>query len=288
MIRSPTNWLCRNRTLHFQRQPLIMGILNATPDSFSDGGRYATPPAAATRARELADHGADIVDIGGESTRPGAEEVPATEEIARILPALQALAGHQSVALSVDTRKASVARAALDAGAHIINDVSALTHDPDMAHLIASSGAGVILMHMRGNPQTMQNQPHYTDVVQEVAEYLGLRIQAAVDAGIPRAAIAIDPGIGFGKLLEHNLALLANLHVFTTLGVPVVLGASRKSFLATLTGRTTDNRLAGSLAAAVRAADRGANVLRVHDVRETVDAVRVALAIRDAEKGTTP
>jgi dihydropteroate synthase len=262
-----------------------MAIVNVTPDSFSDGGRFASPAAAVEHALRLAESGADILDIGGESTRPGAQPVEAGEEMRRVLPVIEGLAGRTAVAVSVDTTKAVVARAALRAGAHIVNDVSACTADPEMAAVVREAGAGVVLMHMRGNPRTMQADPRYDDVVAEVREYLARRIGDLAEAGVPVGAIAVDPGIGFGKTTAHNLALLAGLDVLTALGRPVVVGHSRKRFIGELTGRPADERLAGSLAAAAAAVLKGAHVLRVHDVAQTRDAARVAAAIAAAGAG---
>ena len=262
-----------------------MGIVNVTPDSFSDGGRLAGPSAAVEHALRLAGAGADILDIGGESTRPGALAVDADEEMRRVLPVIEALAGRIAAAISVDTTKAVVARAALRAGAHIVNDVSAGTQDPDMVAAVRQEGAGIVLMHMRGNPRTMQADPRYADVVADVREYLARRIEDLARAGVPAEAMAVDPGIGFGKTTAHNLALLAGLGAFVTIGRPVVVGHSRKRFIGDLTGRPVDERLAGSLAAAAAAVLKGANVLRVHDVAPTRDAARVAAAIAAAGAG---
>lgn len=256
-----------------------MGIVNVTPDSFSDGGLALDPAAAVARAMRMVADGAAIIDIGGESTRPGAEEIPAAEEMRRVLPVIRELSGCSPVTISIDTQKAEVARAALEAGAHIVNDVSACTHDPAMADVVLGHDAGVVLMHMRGSPRTMQADPRYGDVVGEVHDYLAERLSALRDKGIRQDAMAVDPGIGFGKTIEHNLALLAGIPRLVALGVPVVIGLSRKSFLGHLTGRPVDGRLAGSLAGAVVSALRGAQVLRVHDVGETVDALKVAAAL---------
>lgn len=252
-----------------------MGILNLTPDSFFDGGRYPTVPEAVDRACRMIDEGADIVDIGGESTRPGATEVDVTVEIARTLPVVAALRARSPACISIDTRKAEVARRALDAGADIINDVSALTHDPGMADVAAGSGAGVVLMHMRGQPRQMQENPQYDDVVGEVRDYLEDRLRACERAGIAREACVVDPGIGFGKTFEHNLALLAGLEALVALGRPVLVGLSRKSFLGQAVGRGAEDRLAAGLGAQVAAVMNGASILRVHDVKDTCDAIRI-------------
>lgn len=260
-----------------------MGILNVTPDSFSDGGAHGDLPAAAAHARAMAADGAAIVDIGGESTRPGAVAVPADEEIARVAPVLDALARDPSgVPVSIDTRSAAVARVALDAGAVLVNDVSAGA-DPGMLPLVAERGAGICLMHMQGEPATMQDDPRYGDVVSEVAAFLEARMRAAVDAGVGEDAIILDPGIGFGKATDHNLALMRGLGTIVALGRPVLVGVSRKGIIGDLTGRPVDERLAGSIGAALAAVEAGAAVLRVHDVRETVDALRVFTEMRGGD-----
>jgi len=256
-----------------------MGILNVTPDSFSDGGKYIDTDAAVAHAMSMCRDGADIIDVGGESTRPGAAEVPVKEEISRIRPVVEQLRKRSDVVLSVDTRKAAVARDALDAGVSIINDVSAMTHDPDMMGVAVESGAGVVLMHMRGTPSTMQEAPHYYDVVREVRDYLASRVEEILEAGADRRSVTVDPGIGFGKTLEHNLEILSHLDVLAEIGQPVVVGLSRKSFLGTLTGREVDDRLAGSLAALSFCILNGASVMRVHDVKESRDALRVVAAM---------
>lgn len=254
-----------------------MGIVNVTPDSFSDGGAFLEATAAVAHGRRLASEGAEILDVGGESTRPGAAEVPASEEAERVLPVVEALAGRGHT-VSVDTSKARVAARALDAGAAIVNDVTALA-DPDMAGVCAERGCGLVLMHMKGNPRTMQENPTYADVVAEVRDFLAERIDRAVAAGVAEERIWVDPGIGFGKTVEHNLELIERLGELRELGRPIVLGASRKSFIGKLTGREVGERIGGSLAAAVVGLARGAEVLRVHDVRETRDALTVAEAI---------
>jgi dihydropteroate synthase len=264
-----------------------MGILNLTPDSFSDGGALADLPAAVDRAAAMAAH-ADILDIGGESTRPGARPVPTAEEIARTAPVIRAIrAAGIAAPISIDTRNAATARAALAAGADMVNDVSALTHDPDMAGVVAGAGVPVCLMHARGDPRTMQDDPQYADVVAEVLDYLAGRVEAAQAAGIARDRIVIDPGIGFGKTLAHNLALLRALDAFHALGLPVLVGASRKRFIGTITGvdRPAD-RLAGSLAVALHAAARGVQVVRVHDAQETRQALALWAALNNKDDGT--
>ncbi len=259
-----------------------MGIVNVTPDSFSDGGRYLDRGAAIEHGIELAAAGADVLDVGGESTRPGAAAVGVEEELARVLPVIEALAsaGHR---VSVDTSKAAVAERALAAGATIVNDVTALG-DPAMAAVCADAGCGLILMHMKGTPRTMQDDPTYDDVLVEVRDFLAERLAAAVAAGVAAERVWVDPGIGFGKTVDHNLELIERLGELRELGRPVVLGASRKAFLGELTGREVSDRLAASLAVAVLGVASGAEVLRVHDVAATRDAVTVALALlgRDA------
>ena len=265
-------------------RPLVMGIVNVTPDSFSDGGRFLDPAAAIAQGRALREAGADILDIGGESTRPGAAPVSAEEEGARILPVVEALAGDGAV-VSVDTRHARTIEAAAKAGAALINDVWALAGDPagDALAAAAATGLPVVLMHMQGTPATMQADPRYDDVVLDVYDWLAARRDAAAAAGIPADRIIVDPGIGFGKTLQHNLALLDQLAVFHSLGAPILVGASRKSFIAKAgRGEPADSRLAGSLAAGLAAVDRGAQILRVHDVAETVQALAVARAIAEA------
>ncbi len=281
------HWQCRNRTLNCDVRPLIMGILNVTPDSFSDGGRYPDADAAVAAARQMVADGADIVDVGGESTRPGAEGVNVDEEIRRVVPVIEALAAETDVVISVDTMKAPVADKAIACGAHIINDVTALTHDPAMVDVARDTGAGVVLMHMRGSPRTMQDDPRYDDVTEDIRQYLAARVEDAVDAGLNREALAIDPGIGFGKTAEHNVQLVAHLDRFTSLGRPVMVGLSRKRFVGMLTGAPVEGRLAGSLAGLSCSVLNGANVMRVHDVPESVQAARVAAAVRAPDKTNT-
>ena len=254
-----------------------MGILNVTPDSFSDGGRFLDPARALDHARRMLEDGADLIDVGGESTRPGALPVPEEDEIARVIPLVSALAD-DGVAVSADTRKPAVMRAAIDAGAAMINDVGALTA-PGAIDACAASNVGVCLMHMQGSPATMQTSPFYADVVGEVYAFLSARVDACVAAGIARDRIAIDPGFGFGKTLAHNLALLRSLGEFAAIGRPVLVGLSRKSSLGQITGRETGERLGASLAAALAAVARGASIVRVHDVRETVDALKLWRAV---------
>jgi dihydropteroate synthase len=271
-------WQVRGRVLDLTR-PVVMGIVNVTPDSFSDGGRFDGTDAAVAHALDLVGQGADLLDVGGESTRPGSQPVSLEEELARVLPVVREVVRQVSVPLSVDTSKAEVARQALDAGAHIINDVTAL-RDPDMAAVLRGSAAGVILMHMQGTPATMQLAPTYADVVAEVYAFLEARLQELQNLGIAARRLILDPGIGFGKTVEHNLELLAKLDRFGGLGRPVCLGVSRKGFLGKVLGRGLPDRLAGSLAAVCHALDkRAAQVLRVHDVAATRDAVELYQAI---------
>ena len=260
-------------------RPLVMGILNVTPDSFSDGGRFDDRGLALTHAQQMRADGADIVDIGGESSRPGADPVAEDVERARVLPLVETLAA-EGIPVSVDTRRPAVMRAAIAAGAAMINDVSAL-REPGAIEACAASDVGVCLMHMQREPRTMQQAPSYADVVTEVRDFLLARAQSCVDAGIDRARIAIDPGFGFGKTLAHNLALLRALATFSATGFPVVAGLSRKASLGEITGRTVDERLPASIAAALSAVAHGAAVIRVHDVRATVDALKVWRAIED-------
>lgn len=254
-----------------------MGVVNVTPDSFSDGGRYLDPEAAIAHGIELAEQGAEILDVGGESTRPGAAEVSEVEELARVEPVVAGLAG--TAIISIDTSKVGVARAALDAGASIVNDVTALRHDPEIGALCAEREAGLVLMHMLGEPRTMQENPSYDDVVDDVKAFLAERLEVAVGMGAAEEKIWLDPGIGFGKTLEHNLELLRRLGELRELGRPLVIGTSRKSFLGKIDGSDVDDRIGGTIASSVFAAAEGADVLRVHDVAETAQATKVASAI---------
>lgn len=255
-----------------------MGVVNVTPDSFSDGGLYLDPEAAVRHGVELVEAGAEILDVGGESTRPGAEPVTVEEELRRVVPVIEALAG-RGVTISVDTSKAAVAAAALDAGAEVVNDVTALRGDPEMAALCAERGAGVVLMHMLGDPRTMQRNPVYDEVVADVRGFLSDRLEAAVAAGVARERIWLDPGIGFGKTLEHNLELLRRLGELASLGRPLVVGTSRKSFIGHIDGSPPGERLGGTIASSILAFAVGAEVLRVHDVAELGEAAAVAGAI---------
>lgn len=263
----------------------VMAVTNVTPDSFSDGGRFLDPERALAHARRLISEGADILDVGGESTRPGAEPVDEAEEIARVVPLIRAVRAESEVAISVDTMKPAVARAAVAAGAAMWNDVSALRHAPDSLDVAAELGCEVVLMHMQGEPRTMQAEPHYDDVAAEVTDFLAARAEAAMAAGVARQRIWLDPGIGFGKhLMAHNLPLLAHLDQIVALGFPVLLGVSRKSFISAVDGggRPPSDRLGGSIAAAIAGAAAGVAAVRVHDVRETAQALRVWQAIAHA------
>jgi dihydropteroate synthase len=261
-----------------------MGILNITPDSFSDGGRHFEPEHALERAQAMVEEGAAVLDVGGESTRPGAVSVAAEDEIARVLPVIRLLRAHLSVPISVDTRKAEVARAAVDAGADIVNDVSALG-DPEMAAVVAASGAGLVLMHMRGTPRTMQNRPSYGDVAAEVAQELGVALRRAREAGVEEGCIVLDPGIGFAKAAEHNLEIIARLEVLGRLGRPLLLGPSRKSFLGSLLGGIpSEERDVATAAACAVGLLHGARIFRVHDVRVVHHALVVTEAIRTAPR----
>jgi dihydropteroate synthase len=255
----------------------LMGVVNVTPDSFSDGGLFLDPERAVSHGRELAGQGAEILDVGGESTRPGAEEVSAEEERGRVEPVIAGLADTATV--SIDTSKLSVAEAALDAGASIVNDVTALRNDPEIGELCADRGVGLVLMHMQGDPRSMQANPTYDDVVDDVKAFLAARFAVAVDTGVAEEKVWLDPGIGFGKTLEHNLELLRRLGELRELGRPLVVGTSRKSFIGKIDGSEVDDRIGGTIASSVLAAAEGADVLRVHDVAETAQAVAMAKAI---------
>jgi dihydropteroate synthase len=266
--------------------PLIMGVVNVTPDSFSDGGLFLDPDAGVEHGLRLVDEGADILDVGGESTRPGAEPVSEGEERQRVLPVIERLGQDGGARISIDTTKLAVARAALDAGATLVNDVSAFRFDPGMAALVAETGAGCCLMHMLGEPRTMQQDPRYDDVVSDVKAFLEQRLAFAVSEGVDEERVWLDPGIGFGKTVEHNLELLRRLDEIVAIGRPVVVGTSRKSFLGKLAGgRDEDERLPGTIAANVVALERGASVFRVHDVAQNVDALAVAAATFNRDVG---
>jgi dihydropteroate synthase len=272
-------WRCGAHVVELRVRTVVMGIVNVTPDSFSDGGQYSSTDDAVRHAIEMAGDGADLLDVGGESTRPGSDPVSVDEEQARVVPVIEGLARElPDVPISVDTRKPEVARAALEAGASIVNDISA-GREPEMFDVVRASGAGMVLMHMKGEPKSMQEGPTYHDVVAEVRGFLGERVEAAIATGIGREHLCVDPGIGFGKTLEHNLELLRRLDEIAALGFEVVIGTSRKSFLGRLTGRDDPHeRVAATVATIVLALERGATVFRVHDVAPTADALKVAAA----------
>lgn len=271
-----------SHTFDFSRT-YIIGILNVTPDSFSDGGRFLDTGAALAHALSLVSEGADVIDIGGESTRPGAEEVSLDDELARVIPVIEKLRAVSNTPISVDTYKSTVARAAVDKGADLINDISGLRFDPAMAETAASLNVPVVVMHMKGEPKSMQANPVYENLIEEIYTYFEEAIGIAEKAGIPRDKIIIDPGIGFGKTFPHNFSILRNLKRFSELGLPILVGASRKSFLGSFSDAEADERLEGSLAAAVIAASNGAHFVRVHDVVATRRALRLCDAVRDAD-----
>jgi len=280
-MNNAAQWQCRDRILDLAA-PVVMGVLNVTPDSFSDGGRHVAPGSALAHARRMIGEGAAIIDVGGESTRPGSRPASVDEELGRVIPVIEALRRESGIFISVDTSKPEVMSAAVAAGADIVNDVRALGEAGAIA-TVAASGAGVCLMHMLGEPRTMQDAPHYENVVEEVGSFLAARMRACRDAGIDAARMVIDPGFGFGKRTVDNLALLKQLAGFEALGVPIAVGLSRKSMLAKLIGRGVDERLAGSVALATIAVLHGARIVRAHDVSATVDAVRVAAAVIKGE-----
>ncbi|MEN9676185.1 MAG: Dihydropteroate synthase [Verrucomicrobiota bacterium] len=272
-------WRCRQFRFVFPRPALVMGIVNVTPDSFSDGGRFLDPAAAVEHGLRLVSEGADLLDIGGESTRPGAALVSGAEELRRVLPVLEGLAARVTVPLSIDTVKPAVARAAVASGAAVINDVASGQADPLMSRVVADTGAGYVAMHMQGTPQTMQRAPVYGNVVQEVGDFFDARLKSLVAAGVSAEQVALDPGIGFGKTLDHTLDLLARLAEFTRQGRPLVLGVSRKSFLGAMLGAGIADRLPAGLAFTVWASLQGVRIFRTHDVAATVQALRVAEAL---------
>lgn len=276
-------WQHRRGVADLSRHGLIMGVLNVTPDSFSDGGSYFDPAAALDHARELIAHGADIIDVGGESTRPGSEPVSAEEELRRVCPVIRAIRSESDVLISIDTSKALVAEEAVKAGADIINDVTGLTGDPAMPEVASRSGAGIVLMHMQGEPRTMQVAPHYEDVVAEVREFLRQRISLALSYGMAAERLAIDPGIGFGKTQEHNLALLRETARFAELDRPVLIGVSRKSFLGRITGSTAmEDRAWPAVAVTSFCREAGAHIFRVHEPKPHREALRMTEAILHA------
>lgn len=270
----------RHGPMDGRRRTILMGIINVTPDSFYDGGRRLDPDRAVADGVGLVEAGADVIDIGGESTRPGARPVSLEEELQRVLPVIRGLRRTVNVPISIDTYKAQVARAALSEGADIVNDISALRFDPQMAVLVAAEKVPVVLMHMQGTPQTMQTEPCYNNVLREVQDFLTTQVHFAIGAGVERENIIIDPGIGFGKTLDHNLSLLRGLPALAALRQPLLVGTSRKAFIGKILGLEPDERLEGSLAAAIAAVFGGAQIIRVHDVKETFKAIRVADAIR--------
>ncbi|MFL5736842.1 MAG: dihydropteroate synthase [Actinomycetota bacterium] len=274
-------WRAGTHEIRCDERTLVMGILNVTPDSFSDGGQFLDADRAVEHGLRMVEEGADIVDVGGESTRPGSDAVSADDERDRVVPVIERLVERVSVPISIDTMKPEVAADAVKAGASIVNDVSG-ARDPAMFDVVRDTGAGLVLMHMLGEPKTMQAEPHYDDVVREIHSYLRERQRAAADAGIPRDRLCVDPGIGFGKTAEHNLTLIKHSFAFRDLGVPVLFGPSRKAFLGRLLDAEPDDRLEGTIATSVWLASRGVHILRVHDVRETARAVRVVDAIRNA------
>ena len=269
----------KDRLIEFPARPLIMGVVNVTPDSFFDGGRYLDAESAVTHAIRLVEEGVDLLDIGAESTRPGANVVSEAEECRRAIPVVSAIARAVSIPISIDTSKAAVAREALDAGAVLVNDVTALRGDPAMVDVVARAGAGIVLMHMQGTPRTMQQAPHYDDVVGEISDFFEERIRFAMAHGIVRRQIILDPGIGFGKLLVHNLTLLAQLRRFMQFECPLLVGVSQKAFLGQLVNRPVQERQWATAAAVAMAVDRGAGILRVHDVRGMKDVMLVTSAI---------
>jgi dihydropteroate synthase len=273
---------CGRHTLDLST-PAVMGVLNVTPDSFSDGGRYLDPGEAVRQARRMAAEGAALIDVGGESTRPGADPVEPAEEIDRVIPVIEAIVAELDLPVSVDTSKPEVMEAALEAGASMVNDVLAL-QAPGALEVVAAAGAAVCLMHMQGRPRSMQADPRYGNVVQDVHHFLSERVAACEAAGMDRSRLVIDPGFGFGKTLEHNLALLAALDEFTREGLPVLAGLSRKSMIGQITGRPTAERLAGSVALAVLAVEHGASIVRAHDVAATLDAARIGAAMRRRQR----
>lgn len=275
------NWIARQHRWTFPRPTMLMGIVNVTPDSFSDGGRYFSHDAAVERALELQAEGAEIVDVGGESTRPNARPVTEAEETRRVLPVIERLVPRLSVPVSIDTRKPAVARAALAAGAAIVNDVGANSSGREMAELVASTRAGYVCMHMQGTPETMQRAPSYEDVVADVRAFFELHLSRLREAGVRSEQLVLDVGIGFGKTVRHNLELLGALRTFRKLGRPVLLGASRKSFISRLLGVGLEDRMPASLACANWAVSQGVELLRVHDVAATRQAVRMTEALRD-------
>ena len=269
-------WIAREHQFNFPRPTIVMGIVNTTPDSFTDGGRFLDADAAGAHALRLANEGAEILDIGGESTRPGSAEVSEQEELERVIPVIERLAKRPELVLSIDTQKPSVAREALAAGASIVNDIAANRSNAEMWQVVAEAGAGYVCMHMQGNPQTMQAKPNYDDVTREVCDFFRERLALLSTHGVSIEQAVLDPGIGFGKTLQHNIKLLRDLNKFSLVERPTLVGASRKSFIEKLLGAPIDERLPASLACAAWAAIQGSQIIRVHDVAETVQVVRMA------------
>lgn len=282
--RAQLDWRCGSNQLRLGSTPLFMGILNVTPDSFSDGGKFQHLDDAVLRARQLASDGADIIDVGGESTRPDSQPVSLEEELRRVVPVIEALRGEVVVPISIDTTKAEVARQALRAGATIVNDISGLTFDVDMPRVCADSGAGVIAMHIQGTPQTMQKNPHYDNVVEDVRTFLAHRLEALEAAGIERTACVLDPGIGFGKTAQHNLELLASIPRLRSLGRPVLIGHSRKRFVAKILGRPIDEHSLGTVGISLAAIAHGADILRLHEITPSRDCWLAWQAVMDCER----
>jgi len=270
---------CRSQKLELGSRTLIMGILNVTPDSFSDGGLFAEVETAVEHAKNMVAEGADIIDVGGESSRPGADTVSVDAEKDRVLPVIERLIKTVEVPISIDTYKSSVARDALNMGACIVNDITALQGDPDMASVVAAAGVPVVLMHMKGTPKDMQSAPHYDSLISEITSFLKTRIQAAIDAGITQNQIIIDPGIGFGKTVAHNLEIIRRLREFRSLGKPILIGTSRKSFIGKVLGLSTDERLEGTAATIAVSITNGADIVRIHDVKEAARVIRMTDAI---------
>ena len=272
-------WTACDSVFNFPRPMVVMGVVNTTPDSFSDGGHFLDNDMATDHGLRLADEGAEIIDIGGESTRPGSEPVSVKEEMRRVLPVIERLAKRCEAVISIDTQKPAVAKAGLDAGASIVNDIAANRQSTEMWQVVAEARAGYVCMHMQGTPQTMQTEPHYDDVLQEVGDFFSERLTRLAEHGVNSEQVALDPGIGFGKELEHNIKLLSGIHQLIISGRPLLIGASRKSFIGKLLGTPPNERLPASLACAACAAAEGAHIVRVHDVAETVQAVRMAEAL---------
>jgi len=271
----------RDFNFDLSKKPLIMGILNVTPDSFSDGGLYLDPEIAVARAIEMVKEGADIIDIGGESTRPGAEPVSVEEELRRVIPVIKTLSKHLEIPISIDTYKAEVAKQAIKAGASIVNDISGLRFDPEMASVVAKNGVAIVIMHIKGTPKDMQKEPYYEDLFGEINQYLAESIQIARSAGVQEEAIVVDPGIGFGKQPEHNLQILKHLDRFSVHKRPILVGPSRKSFIGLILGGVPpEQRIDGTAAAVALSIANGASIVRVHDVRKMADVVKVAWAIK--------